>query len=100
MTEASGASTTTGTELSVRTESVQRLYLLYGADRFRVNRRYQRKLVWSVEEKQKLIDSVLLPGGNGGRARRNRDIIEQLRCSERYNVFKRAGRGAKLIRTH
>ena len=59
MTEASGASTTTGTELSVRTESVQRLYLLYGADRFRVNRRYQRKLVWSVEEKQKLIDSVL-----------------------------------------
>lgn len=51
--------TATGTELSVRTESVQRLYLLYGVDRFRVNRRYQRKLVWSVEEKQKLIDSIL-----------------------------------------
>jgi hypothetical protein len=47
------------TDLSVRSESVQRLYGLYLADRFQVNRRYQRKLVWSVEEKQRLIDSIL-----------------------------------------
>ncbi|MEJ7570217.1 MAG: DUF262 domain-containing protein [Gaiellaceae bacterium] len=46
------------TELSVRSESIQRLYGLYVNDRFRVNRRYQRKLVWSVEEKQRLIDSI------------------------------------------
>ncbi|MFJ7157900.1 DUF262 domain-containing protein [Streptomyces sp. NPDC101118] len=46
-------------ELTVRSESVQRLYAFYIADRFRVNRRYQRKLVWSVEEKQRLIDSLL-----------------------------------------
>lgn len=46
-------------ELTVRSESIQRLYALYIADRFLVNRRYQRKLVWSVEEKQKLIDSIL-----------------------------------------
>ena len=46
-------------ELTVRSESVQRVYNLYLSDRFRVNRRYQRKLVWSVEEKQRLIDSVL-----------------------------------------
>jgi len=48
-----------GTELSVRSESVQRLYLLYLADHFNVNRRYQRKLVWSAAEKQRLIDSIL-----------------------------------------
>ena len=46
-------------DLSVRSESVQRLYTLYVGDRFQVNRRYQRKLVWSVEEKQRLIDSML-----------------------------------------
>jgi hypothetical protein len=51
--------TAAATELSVRSESIQRIYGLYLADRFRVNRRYQRKLVWSVEEKQKLIDSIL-----------------------------------------
>src|SRR5436853_5907307 len=47
------------TDLSVRSESVQRLYNLYLADRFEVNRRYQRKLVWSVEEKERLIDSLV-----------------------------------------
>jgi len=52
-------STPTGTELSVRSESVQRLYFLYLADRFDVNRRYQRKLVWSASEKQRLVDSIL-----------------------------------------
>src|SRR4051794_16794821 len=46
-------------ELTVRSESVQRVFNLYRGDRFRVNRRYQRKLVWSVEEKQRLIDSLL-----------------------------------------
>ncbi|MBX7451466.1 DUF262 domain-containing protein [Mycolicibacterium sp. 3033] len=45
-------------DLSVRSESVQRMYDLYLSDRFQVNRRYQRKLVWSVEEKEKLIDSM------------------------------------------
>lgn len=47
-------------ELTVRSESVQQAYSSYRADRFRVNRRYQRKLVWSVEEKQRLIDSIAL----------------------------------------
>lgn len=47
-------------ELTVRSESIQQAYTLYRADRFRVNRRYQRKLVWSVEEKQRLIDSIVL----------------------------------------
>lgn len=47
------------TDLSVRSESVQSLYSRYLDDRFGVNRRYQRKLVWSVEEKQSLIDSMI-----------------------------------------
>lgn len=46
-------------ELSVLPQSVQMLYGMYRKNRFRVNRRYQRKLVWSVEEKQRLIDSIL-----------------------------------------
>ncbi|MFF8763380.1 DUF262 domain-containing protein [Nocardiopsis dassonvillei] len=46
-------------DLVIRSESVQRLYDQYVSDRFQVNRRYQRKLVWTVEEKQKLIDSML-----------------------------------------
>lgn len=46
--------------LTVRSESIQRAYSAYRADQYRVNRRYQRKLVWSVEEKQRLIDSIVL----------------------------------------
>ncbi|WP_416564028.1 GmrSD restriction endonuclease domain-containing protein [Nocardia testacea] len=47
------------TELSVQGESLQKLYSQFVQGRYLVNRRYQRKLVWSVEEKEKLIDSVL-----------------------------------------
>ena len=47
------------TDLSVRSESIQRLYNYFLHDRFQVNRRYQRKLVWSVEEKERLIDSIV-----------------------------------------
>lgn len=46
------------TELSVQGESLQRLYSQYTQGRYLVNRRYQRKLVWAVYEKAKLIDSV------------------------------------------
>lgn len=52
-------SNTGATELSVQGESLQRLYSQYTERLFLVNRRYQRKLVWAVEEKAKLIDSVL-----------------------------------------
>ncbi len=40
-------------------QSLQTLYNLYFNKRLVVNRRYQRKLVWSVEEKVKLVDSVV-----------------------------------------
>ncbi|MBQ0954125.1 DUF262 domain-containing protein [Streptomyces violaceoruber] len=51
-------STQTSTELSVEGESIQQLYNDYTSEKFLVNRRYQRKLVWGVEEKERLIDSV------------------------------------------
>lgn len=48
----------TATELTVLGQSLQNLYTQYTRGVFVVNRRYQRKLVWDVEEKQSLIDSV------------------------------------------
>ena len=39
--------------------SIQSLYRLYRDRSLIVNRQYQRKLVWTVAEKQKLIDSIL-----------------------------------------
>lgn len=39
--------------------SVQEAYREYVAGNFMVNRQYQRKLVWTVDEKAQLIDSIL-----------------------------------------
>ncbi len=44
--------------LTPRGMSVQEAYRLYAEGKFLVNRRYQRKLVWSEQEKRHLIDSV------------------------------------------
>ena len=38
--------------------SVQEAYRIYSDKKFTVNRRYQRKLVWSEQEKRHLIDSI------------------------------------------
>lgn len=46
-------------ELTVRGEPVERLYSSYLSKRYLVNRRYQRKLIWSLEEKQNFIDSLI-----------------------------------------
>lgn len=46
-------------ELSSQPTSVQSIYNWYRENKLYVNRRYQRKLVWTLEEKQKLIDSIL-----------------------------------------
>ena len=40
-------------------KSIQELYSWYRDGQLLVNRRYQRKLVWTLEEKQKLINSIL-----------------------------------------
>lgn len=46
-------------ELSIRGENIQRVYDYYINNKLLVNRKYQRKLVWSIEEKQKFIDSLV-----------------------------------------
>lgn len=46
-------------ELTPQPTSIQSLYGMYADNKLFVNRRYQRKLVWTLEEKQKLIESIL-----------------------------------------
>jgi hypothetical protein len=46
-------------ELVSQSTSIQSLYTWYREEKLFVNRRYQRKLVWTQEEKQKLIGSIL-----------------------------------------
>lgn len=46
-------------ELSTQQNPIQSMYALFTEDKLHVNRRYQRKLVWTLEEKQKLIESIL-----------------------------------------
>lgn len=45
--------------ITPRGMSIQEAYRLYRDDKLEVNRKYQRKLVWTVEEKQSLIDSII-----------------------------------------
>jgi hypothetical protein len=46
-------------ELAAQPTSVQSVYSWFRDEKLLVNRRYQRKLVWTMEEKQKLIESIL-----------------------------------------
>lgn len=46
-------------DLTVKGESIERAYINYSADKYNVNRRYQRKLVWGISEKISFIDSIL-----------------------------------------
>lgn len=46
-------------EVNVKGEPVERVYGNYAARRYVVNRRYQRKLILTLDEKQKFIDSVV-----------------------------------------
>jgi len=45
--------------LSIKGESIQSLYGSYLTKTYLVNRRYQRKLVWTIEEKQSFLDSII-----------------------------------------
>jgi uncharacterized protein with ParB-like and HNH nuclease domain len=50
---------TTIQDLTVRGELIERVYGNYIEGRYIVNRRYQRKLVWTLDEKVAFIDSIL-----------------------------------------
>lgn len=45
-------------ETRVESKRVETIFDEYIDDKYVVNRRYQRKLVWSLDEKEKLIDSI------------------------------------------
>lgn len=45
--------------ITPRGMSIQEAYRNYAEGKFLVNRKYQRKLVWTVDEKEFLIDSIL-----------------------------------------
>ncbi|TVP14914.1 DUF262 domain-containing protein [Shewanella sp. KCT] len=45
--------------LNIRGEPIQSVYSEFKQGKYIVNRRYQRKLVWTLPEKQKFIDSLL-----------------------------------------
>lgn len=47
-----------GQDLTVRGESIEGVYRQFRQYKFLVNRRYQRKLIWTLEEKQGFIDSI------------------------------------------
>lgn len=44
--------------LTITGENIQRVYEWYYLGKFIINRKYQRKLVWTVEEKVNFIDSI------------------------------------------
>ena len=46
--------------LYIQAETIETIYGYYKEDKLLVNRRYQRKLVWTIEEKEKFIDSISL----------------------------------------
>lgn len=46
-------------DLTVRGELIERTYGNYIENRYLVNRRYQRKLIWTIDEKVAFIDSIL-----------------------------------------
>lgn len=46
-------------ELIVRGEQVERVFINYQDKKYVVNRKYQRKLIWTIEEKQNFIDSII-----------------------------------------
>lgn len=46
-------------ELTVKGESIESAYRQFRLGRYWVNRRYQRKLIWTLEEKQGFIDSII-----------------------------------------
>lgn len=46
-------------DLTVKGESIERVYGQYNDGRYVVNRRYQRKLIWTLEEKVSFIDSIV-----------------------------------------
>lgn len=61
-------------ELASQPTSIQSVYAMYREDKLFVNRRYQRKLVWTLEEKQRLIESIVKPVSDSRDPNRREEI--------------------------
>lgn len=48
-----------GNEPLIKSYSISQMYSLYAAKKIIVNRQYQRKLCWTIEEKRNFIDTVM-----------------------------------------
>ncbi len=46
-------------ELSIKAMTISQIYSLYINDKLIVNRKYQRKLCWSIEEKRNFLDTII-----------------------------------------
>jgi Protein of unknown function DUF262/Putative DNA-binding domain len=46
-------------DLTSQPTTIQSIYTWHNENKLQVNRRYQRKLVWTLQEKQKLVESIL-----------------------------------------
>lgn len=89
------------TTLSSKAESIQMIYTNYVNHKYIVNRNYQRKLVWAIDEKEAFIDSIIksysVPlflvaqknDGNGGQLFEIIDGMQRLNaiCSFLENEF-------------
>ena len=81
--------TTSSQDLTVRGESIERAYANYNDQRYLVNRRYQRKLIWTLDEKINFIDSILngypvpiiLLAENKNRDKSSLEIIDGMRLN-------------------
>ena len=77
--------------LSPRGMSIQEAYRLYADSRLTVNRRYQRKLVWSEAEKRHLVDSVEkelpIPLFMLAKSKRDPDSFEIIDGMQRFNAI-------------
>lgn len=48
-----------GNEPLIKSYSISQMYSLYCSNKLIVNRRYQRKLCWTIEEKRNFIDTIM-----------------------------------------
>jgi hypothetical protein len=75
-------------ELSSQSTSIQTIYSMFSDEKLFVNRRYQRKLVWTLQEKQKLVESIQKNIQSRPYLSRNAKRIQELtKLLMGYNVY-------------
>lgn len=82
---------TQSNRLEVKSKTIENVYREYINKQYSVNRRYQRKLVWTIGEKQRLVDSILqkypLPQFLVAKTNAERDNFEIIDGMQRLNAI-------------